>query len=162
MSAKDAVYAALPPDADVVRAYGDGKLEQIVSGVMGRCAPFGHVEPCTALLHYLLSVLCVPSQRKIESGGVFVDVVVPDLATLRRRPEAALVICVCEAGDGPGRAREALKVQPDPRNVWMACPSEVPGYRTFAGGSLGSLPAAAARFLEGAGSGRLRILGSRG
>ena len=162
MSAKEAVYAALPADSDVVRAYGEGRLEGIVGRVLDGCAGLDETEVYTVLLHYLLAVTGVPSQRKVEAGGAQIDIVVPDLATLRRRPSAALVVCVCGAAGAEGRAREAARVQPDPRNVWMACPEAVPGYMTFSGPRIGALPGEAARFLERAGSGRLRILGARG
>lgn len=162
MSAKESVYAALPPDAQVARAYREGRLEALVSGVLERCPGVGFAEAATVLLHYLLSVLGVPSQRKVEAGGAELDIVVPDLRTLRRRPPAALVVCILGSPGRAGeRAAEASRVQPDPRLVWMVSPSDVPGRTTFAGAGLARLPGAAARFLEDAGSGRLRVLGSR-
>lgn len=159
MSAKESVYAALPPDADVVRAHRDGRLGPIVAGALQSCPE--SAEAYAALIHYLLSVLGVPSQRKVESSGVRIDVVVPDLRTLRRRPPAALVLCITGAEGAPERALEAARIQPDARNVWMACPSAVPGYRTFSGPGIAELPAEAAGFLEKSGSGKIRILGSR-
>lgn len=162
MSAKEAVYAVLPADQEVVRAYREGRLEEVAARVLDGCAGLDEAELYTVLLHYLLAVTGVPSQRKVEAGGARIDIVVPDLAALRRRPPSSLVVCVCGAAGAQGRAREVARIQPDPRNVWMACPEEVSGYRTFSGPRVGALPGEAARFLERAGSGRLRILGARG
>lgn len=161
MSAKEAVYAALPADAEVVRAYKEGRLEETAAKVLDSCAGLDGSEMYTVLLHYLLAITGVPSQRKVEAGGAQIDIVVPDLATLRRRPSAALVVCVCGTAEAESRARESAGAQPDPRNVWMACPEAVSGYRTFSGARIGALPGEAARFLERAGSGRLRVLGAR-
>lgn len=162
MSAKDLVYAALPPDGLVAGAYREGRLGDLVSDVLERCPGIGFAEAATVLLHYLLSVLGVPSQRRVEAGGAELDIVVPDLRALRRRPGAALVVCILESpGQADIRAAEAARVQPDPRLVWMVCESDVPGYRTFAGAGIAELPGAASGFLEDVGSGRLRVLGSR-
>ena len=161
MSAKEAVYAALPADEAVARAYREGSLEGLVGGVLRRCPGLEPVESYTVLLHYLLSVLGVPSQRKVEMDGVGIDIAVPDLAALRRRPASALLVCITCPEGAAGAAREAARIQPNRRNVWMACPAKVPGHRTFSRPAVGALPGAAAAFLEGAGSGRLRILGSR-
>lgn len=162
MSAKEAVYAVLPADQEVVRAYREGRLEEVAARVLDGCAGLDEAELYTVLLHYLLAVTGVPSQRKVEAGGARIDIAVPDLAALRRRPSSSLVVCVCGTAGAEGRAREVARIQPDPRNVWMACPEEVSGYRTFSGPRVGALPGEAARFLERAGSGRLRILGARG
>lgn len=161
MSAKEKLYAALPPDEQVARAYREGRLGGVVCGALERAGlEFG--EASTALVHYLLSVLGVPSQRKVASGGVELDVVVPDLNTLLRSPESALVVCIPDSPAQAGElARGASGAQPDPGLVWMVCESAVPGHRTFDAGSLAELPRAAEDFLGRAGSGRLRVLGSR-
>lgn len=44
------------------------------------------------LIHYLLTVALIPSQRKITFSSVDVDVVIPDISTLSSKPENALVI----------------------------------------------------------------------
>lgn len=55
----------------------------------------------TAILHFTLSLAAVPSHRKVEYGGVELDVVIPDLRTLQKSPELAMVVCVASApGDG--------------------------------------------------------------
>lgn len=162
MSVKDSIYAALPPDAQVASAYKDGELAGLISDALER-AGTGFDDASTVLVHYLFSVLGVPSQRKVEDGGVVLDVVVPDLPTLRRRPAAALVVCILESPEQAGqRAREISALQPDPDLIWMVCGSAVPGYRTFVSvEGLAELPRAAEDFLARAGSGRLRVLGSR-
>ena len=162
MSVKDSIYGALPPDAQVVRAYKNGELADLISGALER-AGTGFDDASTVLVHYLFSILGIPSQRKVEEGETVLDVVVPDLPTLRRDPRAALVVCILESPEQAGqRAREVSRLQPDIDLIWMVCGSAVSGYRTFVSAAgLAELPRAAEDFLTRAGSGRLRVLGSR-
>ena len=162
MSVKDSIYGALPPDMQVVRAYKNGELADLLSDTLER-AGVEFEDASTVLVHYLFSVLGVPSQRKVEEGNTVLDVVVPDLPTLRRRPAAALVVCILGSpAQATERAREVSRLQPDLDLIWMVCNSEVIGYRTFTSvAGLAKLPRAAEDFLTRAGSGRLRVLGSR-
>lgn len=48
----------------------------------------------TTILHFTMSLAAVPSHRKVVNNGVELDVVVPDLRTLQKSPESALVMCI--------------------------------------------------------------------
>ena len=50
----------------------------------------------TSLLHYLLSLVLIPSQRKIVVNEIDVDIVIPDLKTLKTKPEESILICIPE------------------------------------------------------------------
>ena len=50
----------------------------------------------TSLLHYLLSLVLIPSQRKIVENEIDVDIVIPDLKTLKTKPEESILICIPE------------------------------------------------------------------
>ena len=83
----------------------------------------------TALLHYLLTVCLVPSQRKVEYGGEEVDIVIPDMRTLLDRPQDALVILVRAAG-----VPDVSELQPLAENVWTVSARPAVGARRFAVG----------------------------
>ena len=53
----------------------------------------------TSLLHYLLSLILIPSQRKIVENEIDVDIVIPDLKTLKTKPEESILICIPEIHD---------------------------------------------------------------
>ena len=46
-----------------------------------------------SLLHYLLTLALIPSHRKITLEGSELDIVIPDLQTVNKNPENALIIC---------------------------------------------------------------------
>lgn len=74
----------------------------------------------TGLLHYLLAVSLVKSQRKVTHDGVQLDIVVPGIDALLKSPDSALVVAVVEGTDGlEDRINEILRVQPDRKNVWL-------------------------------------------
>jgi len=45
-----------------------------------------------ALMHYLLTVSLIPSQRKISKNNVEIDIVIPDILTLNSNPKDSLII----------------------------------------------------------------------
>ena len=47
---------------------------------------------CEALLHFMLTVCTLPSVRKIEFNNVALDIVIPNLYTLKNSSDKALVI----------------------------------------------------------------------
>ena len=50
----------------------------------------------TAFLHYLLTIVLIPSQRKIQKDAIDIDIVVPNLKTLETNPKNAILICIPE------------------------------------------------------------------
>ena len=50
----------------------------------------------TAFLHYLLTIVLIPSQRKIQKNNIDIDIVVPNLKTLETNSKNAILICIPE------------------------------------------------------------------
>lgn len=149
------------------KRYG-GVARAALLGCHERAASMGEMREsvgtlATGLLHFLLMRAGIPSQRKVSYGGVDVDVVVPDLSTLEKSPEDAIVVCI-QAGAAASllaRLAEARKVQPVRDNVWAVASEHVETqHRQFRvlpdGGSFCDIIDELARY---GGSG-LRILGS--
>lgn len=127
----------------------------------------------TVLLHYLLTILLVPSQRKTVHDGVPVDVAIPDTRTLRTDWNSCLVVCILSSTDPAyveGRMVEAGRIQPNRDNIWAVSPGPAgTGHKTFVmgpdggnGGPDAGIPFqdmadAVIGFLDKAGSARLRL-----
>ena len=72
------------------------------------------------LVHYLLTTALIPSQRKITSNGVYVDILIPDINTLNTFPQDALIISFPKTNDLPtikNRLDEIIKIQPIKENI---------------------------------------------
>ena len=76
----------------------------------------------TGLLHYLLTNALLTSQRKIEYEGIEIDIIIPNLKTLKIDPKKALIICIPKTSDKKiiGKKLEKLKkIQPHNENIWL-------------------------------------------
>src|SRR5207302_3559023 len=81
------------------------------------------------LVHYLLTVALIPSQRKTRFASVDVDIVIPDISTLSSSPEDALVIAFPKTSDlisMKKRITELTKIQPNKENIWLVLENELP------------------------------------
>ena len=119
----------------------------------------------TGLLHYLLTVCMIPSQRKVPYNSGEIDVVLPDMRVLEADPKGALVIMIATM-EGR-RIYDVSTLQPNAENVWIVSTCPVPRYRTFVvgrrhgAGSLAEVVRSAAAFFEKRGGARLKIHGVR-
>ncbi len=76
----------------------------------------------TGLLHYLLTNALVSSQRKIEYGGVQIDIIIPNLKTLKIDPKKTLIICIPKTTDKniiEQKLNQLQKIQPVKDNIWL-------------------------------------------
>ena len=76
----------------------------------------------TGIMHYLLTVALIPSQRKIKYKGVDVDIVIPDIRTLEKDSKKALVLYIPTSADSKTIEDEILKlndVQQETQNIWV-------------------------------------------
>jgi len=81
------------------------------------------------LVHYLLTVALIPSQRKIMHASIDVDVVIPDIQTLSSSPENALVIAFPKTNNPlsiKNRVSELTKIQPHKENIWFVLENQIP------------------------------------
>lgn len=77
-----------------------------------------------ALMHYLLTVIMLPSERKIKHGDIEIDLVIPHGKQLHDDPQRALVIFFPKSvkmDDINARLNKLLKTQPNKSNIWMVC-----------------------------------------
>jgi hypothetical protein len=107
------------------------KFTEIIDNVLENCydkvISMGEKEEslgilATGLLHYLLTNALVSSQRKIEYGGIQIDIVIPNLKTLEIDPKKTLIICIPKTIDKNSiekKLNQLQKIQPIKDNIWL-------------------------------------------
>jgi len=74
------------------------------------------------LMHYLLTVSLIPSQRKISKNNVEIDIVIPDILTLNSNPKDSLIILFPKSKNAnmiKKRISELERIQPIKENIWI-------------------------------------------
>jgi hypothetical protein len=80
---------------------------------------------CKGLLHFMLTISLLPSQRKLDFDGVDIDIVVPSARTLRTSPEKSIVILVIKRKADIASLAGVEALQPNPDNIWIVSSSPV-------------------------------------
>jgi hypothetical protein len=73
---------------------------------------------CEALLHFLLTVSLLPSERKVTWKGAELDLVIPSLKMLNKSPDKTLVIQIIKGNEVLRKMEDAKSVQPHDANIW--------------------------------------------
>ena len=129
---KELLFSRIGDSGTIPALVAQGRFDAVVRDVTDRCydeiSSMGEDRAravgvmATGLLHYLLTRSMTASQRKVRYRGVDVDVVIPDLATLRRDPRRALLICIPMSSD-PEEIAGAVSgldaIQPVRANIWV-------------------------------------------
>jgi len=74
------------------------------------------------LMHYLLTISLIPSQRKISKNNVEIDIVIPDILTLNSSPKDSLIILFPKSKNKnliKKRILELETIQPIKENIWI-------------------------------------------
>ena len=82
---------------------------------------------CEALLHFMLTVSLLPSERKIHWKGSELDLVIPSLKMLGKRPEKTLVIQIIKSDLELTKIKHAESVQPHDANIWIVSARRLDG-----------------------------------
>jgi len=74
-----------------------------------------------SLMHYLLTTMMIPSQRKINIGEIEISVIIPDLRNLNNNPDQVLFIQFVnhESSDIHSIIRSLKTLQPIHHNIWV-------------------------------------------
>ena len=75
---------------------------------------------CEALLHFMLTISSLPSERKVEiKDDLALDIVIPSLPSLRRDPNKSLVIQIIKDSKTDLTKMKKVEVlQPNSQNIW--------------------------------------------
>lgn len=75
---------------------------------------------CEALLHFMLTVCSLPSERKIQvKDNLCIDVVVPNMTNLKRTPDKSIIIEIMRNKADLNRLAELELLQPNFKNIWL-------------------------------------------
>ena len=143
---KDILYSCLEKigEENIQSEISQKKPPSIIQKIMDECFPkvmnLEGDKPeklagfATSLLHYLLTLCLIPSQRKIEHDNLDIDVVIPDFRTLKKNPKDSLVIII-PTTDKKEQIEKKIKklseIQPDPQNIWVVTENSDLSYTTY-------------------------------
>ena len=76
---------------------------------------------CEALLHFLLTACTLPSVRKVSIDHINLDIVIPNIHTLRNFPDKAIVIQIPKDAKITMKDEQKIvtKIQPNVKNLWI-------------------------------------------
>src|SRR5437660_10138421 len=141
MEVKEILYNAITnyEEHKIVSDIVQGDSPETISAICNECIPILEklegtksektVSFAEGLVHYLLTVALIPSQRKTSIASIDVDVVIPDIPTLTSSPQDALVIAFPKTSDPQkikGKALELTKIQPHKENIWFVLENNLP------------------------------------
>jgi hypothetical protein len=73
-----------------------------------------------ALLHFMLTICTIPSERRITpKNNLVVDIVVPNLPRLKTKPEQSLIIQFIKVDQELNKIPQLESLQPNHKNIWL-------------------------------------------
>lgn len=140
MELKDLLYQAISEyeERRVLSDIAQGESPHAINVIFNKCVPSldkvgeaasqGRVALAEGLIHYMLTVAMIPSQRKTSFDSVDIDVAVPDTKTLSSSPKDVVIISFPKT-ENPEEIRKHVdglrKVQPSVENIWLVTESHV-------------------------------------
>ena len=80
-----------------------------------------------ALLHFMLTICTLPSERRITPRDNFpLDIVVPNLQRLRTKPEQSLIIHFIKEDQELNKISQLESLQPNYKNIWLISAKPLP------------------------------------
>lgn len=90
---------------------------------------------CEALLHFMLTICTLPSERKIQvKNDLILDVIIPNLQSLKIKPDKSIIIQVIKDKRMDLNKTSQLEfLQPNHENIWLisAKPLSATKYTTY-------------------------------
>lgn len=81
-----------------------------------------------SLMHYLMTISLIPSQRKVSVNNIDLDIVIPSLILLKEKPEDSLIIYFPKSGNIEKvnqRITEIKKIA-SRENIWLVLHTDLP------------------------------------
>jgi hypothetical protein len=135
---KEILYNSIDKHAQyIVSDIAQGKSSDVIDAICKECiSEFEKIEGgksemlgtfAEGLIHYLLTMAMIPSQRKTTFNDTYVDIAIPDTMTLSSSPQEVLIIAFPKTNDAltiKSRISELLKIQPNKENIWLVLENE--------------------------------------
>jgi hypothetical protein len=112
---------------DVIKAIFENCLAKIGENVPAKSDTYGAL--AEGLLHYMLTVSMIPSQRKTLFQSVDVDIAVPDTRTLIASPQDVIIVDFPKTDNVENiksQIEKTKKIQPNSNNIWVVLEKDVP------------------------------------
>jgi len=76
---------------------------------------------CEGLLHFMLTVCSLPSTRKVQINNTVLDIVIPNLHTLKTSPNKSLVMYIVKKTNDMKQEKinTVARFQPEYKNLWL-------------------------------------------
>ncbi len=112
------------------------KSKQYIQTMLARCLRIPNFTTtettgilCEALLHFMLTATTIPSVRKVSFDGIKLDIVIPNIHTLRNYPDKALVIQIVKEDERISKEdqKKIKNIQPNLDNMWVVSKEPFPG-----------------------------------
>ncbi len=141
MELKEILYGAISQydEHRIVSDIAQGDSSETINALMSHCftsmeesgddSPEMRSTLAEGMLHYLLTVSLIPSQRKTLLGQIEVDIAVPDTNTLSSSPKDAVVIIFPKTSEIKTIQEQIDKIrtiQPNPENIWVVVEDKIP------------------------------------
>ena len=87
-----------------------------------------------ALLHFMLTICTLPSERKIATkNDLALDVIIPSLQSLKIKPEKSIIVQFIKGKMVVNKVSELESLQPHHKNIWLisAIPLSTTKYTTY-------------------------------
>lgn len=116
-----------------------------------------------ALLHFMLTISTLPSERKIRlNSELVIDVVIPNLRILKTNPSKSIIIQFIKEGPVLNKVSKLNFIQPNHENIWIVSykPLSVVKYKTYSivPDSYSSIMIDIHKFLKQTGDKSLRLI----
>ena len=87
-----------------------------------------------ALLHFMLTISTLPSERKIRiNSELVIDVVIPNLRILKINPSKSIIVQFIKEGQELEKISKLQFIQPNSKNIWVVFhkPLTVARFKTY-------------------------------
>jgi hypothetical protein len=133
---KETIQADISSNINSSQRYIDIIMSQCItrltSELDGDVSDIITVTLCEALLHFMLTISTLPSERKVAvRDGLTLDIVIPGIAVLKRDPNRSVIIqFIKDKRADLKRVRELEVLQPNTGNIWLVSsrPLSIPKY----------------------------------
>lgn len=103
------------------------KSRQYIEIILTRCCKISDFTTteiigslCEALLHFMLTASTIPSVRKVSIDDIKLDIVIPNIHTLRNFPDKAIVIRIIKGVSISKEEQQKIRnIQPNHDNLWV-------------------------------------------
>ena len=90
---------------------------------------------CETLLHFMLTICTLPSERKIKvENDLVLDIIIPNLQSLKIKPDKSIIVQIIKEKVRLNKISQLEFLQPNNENIWLisAKPlSKITKYKTY-------------------------------